>query len=50
MIENKTIHYIWLGGKKKPRVIRKCISSWKKNMPDWEIKEWKEVNDHVSTP
>ncbi len=41
---NKTIHYIWLGGKKKPRVIRKCIASWKKHMPDWEIKEWNETN------
>ncbi len=41
---NKTIHYIWLGGKKKPRVIRKCIASWKKHMPDWEIKEWNESN------
>lgn len=48
MIENKTIHYIWLGGKKKPRVIRKCISSWKKNMPDWEIKEWNESNLDVN--
>lgn len=40
----KKIHYIWLGGKKKPRVVRKCISSWKKHMPDWEIKEWNETN------
>lgn len=48
MIENKTIHYIWLGGKKKPRVIRKCILSWKKNMPDWEIKEWNESNLDVN--
>ncbi len=41
---NKTIHYIWLGGKKKPRKIKKCISGWKKKMPDWEIKEWNESN------
>lgn len=41
---NKTIHYIWLGGKKKPRVIRKCIASWKKHMPGWQIKEWNESN------
>ena len=38
------IHYIWLGGKKKPRVIRKCIKSWKKFFPGWEIKEWNETN------
>ena len=41
---NKTIHYIWLGGKKKPRLIRKCIAGWKKLMPDWQIKEWNESN------
>lgn len=41
---NKTIHYIWLGGKKKPRVIRKCIKTWKKFFPDWKIKEWNESN------
>ena len=47
MIENKTIHYIWLGGKKKPRVILKCISSWQKHMPEWEIKEWNESNLNI---
>lgn len=41
---NKTIHYIWLGGKKKTRTIRKCIAGWKRHMPDWEIKEWNESN------
>lgn len=45
---NKTIHYIWLGGKKKPLVIRRCIASWKKYMPDWEIKEWNESNIDVA--
>lgn len=41
---NKTIHYIWLGGKKKPRVVKRCIKSWRKYMPDWTIKEWNEKN------
>ena len=41
---NKTIHYIWLGGKKKPRVVRKCIAGWKALMPGWKIKEWNESN------
>lgn len=43
----KKIHYIWLGGKKKPAVIRKCINSWKKNMPDWKIIEWNENNLNI---
>ncbi len=41
---NKIIHYIWLGGKPKPRVIRQCIKSWEKYFPDWEIREWNESN------
>ncbi len=44
---NNTIHYIWLGGKKKPRVIRKCIKSWEKYLPKWEIKEWNESNLNI---
>lgn len=44
---NKTIHYIWLGGKRKPRLIRKCIAGWRKQMPDWQIKEWNESNLNI---
>ncbi|MCQ2976392.1 MAG: hypothetical protein MJ232_00045 [archaeon] len=40
----KIIHYCWFGNGKKPRAIRKCIRSWKKYYPDWEIKEWNESN------
>lgn len=40
----KKIHYIWLGGKRKPRVIQRCIRSWKEHMPDWDIIEWNESN------
>ena len=44
----KIIHYCWFGGKKKPRVIRKCIKSWKRFFPDFEIKEWNESNFDVN--
>lgn len=40
----KVIHYCWFGNGKKPRAIRKCIRSWRKYYPDWEIKEWNESN------
>lgn len=43
----KKIHYIWLGGNKKSRIIEKCIKSWKKHMPDWEIIEWNETNLNI---
>lgn len=36
----RTIHYIWLGGAQKPPVVLKCIESWRKQCPGWEIREW----------
>ncbi len=43
-VDNKVIHYIWLGGNKKSKLITKCLKSWKKHMPDWQIVEWNESN------
>lgn len=40
----KVIHYGWFGGKEKPKFIKKCIGTWKKYFPDYEIKEWNENN------
>lgn len=45
----KIIHYCWFGGKPKPRLAEKCIKSWKKFCPDYEIVEWNEGNFDVST-
>lgn len=36
----KIIHYIWLGTKPMDKVSKKCIDSWKKILPDYEIKRW----------
>ena len=36
----KIIHYCWFSGDKKPALIRKCIHSWKKYLPDYEIRCW----------
>lgn len=44
----KIIHYCWFGGGPKSEVIEKCIASWKKYCPDWEIKEWNETNFDVT--
>ena len=43
----KVIHYCWFGGNKKSRLIQKCIKSWKKYCPDFEIREWNEQNFDV---
>ena len=45
----KIIHYCWFGGKEKPALAKKCIKSWEKFCPDWEIMEWNEGNFDLST-
>lgn len=45
----KQIHYCWFGGKPLPELAIKCIESWKKYLPDYEIKEWNESNFNVNT-
>ena len=44
----KIIHYVWLGHGEKSDKIKTCIESWKKFMPDWEIKEWNEENFDIN--
>lgn len=44
----KVIHYCWFGGKEKPNIIKFCIASWRKRLPDYEIKEWNENNFDVN--
>ena len=47
----KTIHYCWFGRGNKPKLAEKCIASWKRYCPDFEIVEWNEDNyDVYSTP
>ncbi len=43
----KTIHYCWFGRSEKPRLAEKCIASWKKFCPDFEIMEWNEDNFNI---
>ena len=40
----KVIHYCWFGGKPLPEDAKRCIASWQRYMPDYEIKEWNESN------
>lgn len=44
----KIIHYCWFGGKPLSKEALKCIDSWKKYAPDFEIKEWNESNYDVN--
>ena len=44
----KIIHYCWFGRNPLPELAQKCIASWKKYLPDYEIKEWNEDNFDVN--
>lgn len=44
----KIIHYCWFGGKRKPKLARKCIKSWKKILPEYQFKEWNEQNFDIN--
>ena len=44
----KKIHYVWLGRGEKSDKIKRCIESWKKYMPDYEIIEWNEDNFDIN--
>ena len=44
----KIIHYCWFGGAPLPKSAIKCIESWKKYFPNYEIKEWNETNFNVN--
>lgn len=44
----KIIHYCWFGGGKKSLLIDRCIESWKKYCPDYEIIEWNENNFDIN--
>ena len=44
----KTIHYFWFGGKELPPLEQKCVDSWKRVCPDYEIIRWDESNYDIS--
>lgn len=44
----RVIHYVWVGGAKKPDSVEKYIKTWKKYCPDYEIIEWNEKNYNIN--
>ncbi len=44
----KVIHYCWFGHGPMPALAQKCIASWRKYLPDYEVKEWNEDNFDVN--
>lgn len=44
----KKIHYCWFGRNPLPELAVRCIESWKKYCPDYEIIEWNEDNYDIN--
>lgn len=44
----KIIHYCWFGGNPLPELAKKCIASWQKFLPNYEIKRWDETNFDIN--
>lgn len=45
----KIIHYCWFGRGEMPELYKKCIASWKKVLPEYEIKFWNEDTFNINS-
>lgn len=45
----KKIHYVWVGGNKKPNDIERCMNTWRRHLSDYEIVEWNENNFDINS-
>jgi len=45
----KIIHYCWFGKGEMSDLALKCIASWKKYLPDYELKLWNEDNFDINS-
>lgn len=44
----KKIYYCWFGRGEKSKLAKRCIESWKKYCPNYEIIEWNEDNFDIN--
>lgn len=49
MAIQKKIHYVWVGGKDKPKKIKRCMKTWSKYLKGYEVIEWNEKNFDISS-
>ncbi|MFM4841659.1 glycosyltransferase family 32 protein [Aeromonas veronii] len=45
----KKIHYCWFGGAELPELAIRCMASWEKYCPDYEIIRWDESNSDLES-
>lgn len=36
----KVIHFCWFSGDPYPKLVHKCLRSWKRNLPDYKLRLW----------
>jgi len=46
----KVIHYVWVGDKPLTTLAKNCIDSWKKYLPEYQLKLWNEKNSPMDNP
>ena len=46
----KIIHYCWFGRNPLPELAQKCIASWRKFLPEYEIWQWSEESMENENP
>ncbi len=44
----KILHYCWFGGKELPPLAERCLESWRRCCPEFEIRQWNEQNFDLS--
>ena len=44
----KVIHYCWFGRGPLPKLAKRCIQSWEKFLPEYQIKQWNEDNFDIN--
>lgn len=40
----KIIHYCWFGSNEMEKIHKRCLKSWRKNLPEFHIMKWDESN------
>jgi hypothetical protein len=45
----KLVHYCWFGNNEMPELASKCIRSWEKYLPDYQMKLWNEDSFDVNS-
>lgn len=46
----KIIHYCWVGPRPMGDLSRRCVDSWRKQAPDYELRLWNEQNSPMDHP